>query len=94
MIQTPLLIVLTFFFIVSCNQTTPPSNSGSTTTNDKTEGSLIDTSAIESMISLHEFLEREQSREIYSEDELKQLKDGINYDSIQKNRNLPLFEKE
>ena len=52
----------------------------------------IDTNQILNLISYYEYLNREQSTKIYIE-ELQQLKDSINYDSIKSNQVLPVFEK-
>ena len=61
--------------------------------NEKLKKYLVDTNDIENMITLHEYLKREHQDGLYSEERLQQLKDSINYDSILKNRELPVFEK-
>lgn len=53
----------------------------------------IDTNEIINLISLYEHIKREQNREIYSSEKLRQLKDSINFDSIMNNRDLPVFKK-
>ena len=59
----------------------------------KPDLNIIDTSSLEGMITLHEYLKREGRNHsgIYTDEQLQKLKDSINYDSIMKNRELPDF---
>lgn len=45
-----------------------------------------------SSIQFNEYMKREQGRGIYSEKRLQYIKDSINYDSIQANTEIPVFE--
>ncbi len=56
------------------------------------KGNSIDTNEIINLISMYEYIKREQYREIYSKEKIQQLKNSINYDSIMLNQELPVFE--
>lgn len=76
--------------LLSCNNS---QNKKRENRNSKPDPNIVDTSNIEGMITLHEYLKRESRNHsgIYTDEQLQKLKDSINYDSIMKNRELPVF---
>lgn len=102
MIQKPYSIIPLFLLLLlSCGHDdnafsdvdNKNKNEKSSDENSELYKKSIDTNGIIDLITLYEFIKREQNREAYSLEKLHQLKDSINYDSIMLNRDLPTFEK-
>lgn len=96
-LENLLISLILGFIITSCNQNLPEINTGDKGVNQAVENieikNSVDTNAILNRISLKEYLLREQYGKVTSSEQIRQLKDSINYDSIIESRSFSVFDK-